>query len=130
MKRGTGAPGNLQDHCDVHFVHEDRVRRARVTMGSDDDVRELAGSFKLLGDPTRLKILVAVAREELCVCDIAALLGMTESAISHQLRVLRQGRLVRLRRAGQMAYYSQCDHHIRDLVAVCLERVAGREKAV
>ena len=81
--------------------------------------------FKALSDPTRLKIVIALAKEELCVCDIAALLGMTDSAISHQLRPLRNRRLVKYRKDGKMAYYSLDDKHIEDLIHIAARHVSG-----
>ena len=86
-------------------------------------VRSLADTFRLLGDTTRVRILDAVTRSELCVCDIARLLGMSESAISHQLRLLRGMRLVRPRRAGRMVYYALDDQHIVRLFNQGLEHV-------
>src|SRR5437667_7617913 len=95
-----------QPRCDVKFVHKDRVDAARKALQEDGRTRDLSETFKVLSDPTRLNIVCALAQEELCVCDIAALLGMTDSAISHQLRVLKNLRLVRYRQKGKMAYYS------------------------
>jgi DNA-binding transcriptional ArsR family regulator len=89
-------------------------------------VAALADTFKVLGDPTRVRILDALARRELCVGDIADLLGLTESAVSHQLRLLRGARLVRQRRAGQMMFYALDDHHIVRLFAQGLEHVQER----
>jgi len=113
----------LGDTCEVHFIHQDRVNRAREMISSDSSVQELAQSFKILGDATRIRILLVLSREDLCVCDLAALLGMSESAISHQLRILRQARLVRCRRAGKMVYYSQHDQHVRTLITQGLEHL-------
>jgi DNA-binding transcriptional ArsR family regulator len=83
----------------------------------------LSNTFKLLGDPSRLKIVLAISMEELCVCDIASLLGVTRSAISHQLRLLKSSRLVKFRRAGKMVYYSLDDEHIKYLLKGGLEHV-------
>jgi DNA-binding transcriptional ArsR family regulator len=84
-------------------------------MKSDKILFELAETFKVLGDPTRVRILHALSMEELCVCDIAALINGSQSAISHQLRLLRAAKLVRFRREGKMVYYSLDDDHIRNL---------------
>ena len=114
------------EHCDVKFVHEDRVNAARKALMGDGKVRDLSETFKVLGDPTRLNIVCALAKEELCVCDIAALLGMTDSAISHQLRILKNLRLVRYRKKGKMAYYSLDDEHIEDLIRIAVKHVSER----
>ena len=111
--------------CDVAFVHKDKVRSARKALRDDETMFGLSETFKLLSDPTRLKIVIALAKEELCVCDIAALLGMTDSAISHQLRPLRNRRLVKYRKEGKMAYYSLDDEHIEDLIRIASGHVSG-----
>lgn len=86
-------------------------------MRSIESVASLAETFKVLGDPTRLRILSALAQEELCVCDLATLLGVSQSVVSHSLRALRQMRLVRYRREGKIAYYALDDAHIESLLA-------------
>jgi len=86
----------------------------------------LAETFKVLGDPTRIKIAFALSREELCVCDLASLLGASPSAVSHSLRALRQLRLVRFRREGKIAYYSLDDDHLRQLLDLGFEHVEER----
>jgi len=86
-------------------------------------VEALADTFRVLGDPTRVRILDALSGGELCVCDIAALVGMSESAVSHQLRLLRGMRLVRARRAGRLMYYTLDDHHIIELLKLALTHV-------
>ena len=112
--------------CEVKYVHEDRVASARKALHGAETTRDLSEIFKVLGDPTRLNIVIALAKEELCVCDIAALLTMTESAISHQLRQLKNLRLVRYRRKGKMTYYSLDDEHIDDLIRVAVRHVSER----
>jgi ArsR family transcriptional regulator len=107
--------------CEVHYVDEDRVEKVRASMVGDEVGQALSEIFKVLGDPTRVKILHALAREELCVCDIAALLGMSLPAISHHLRVLRNLRLVRHRKAGRIVYYSLDDDHVKKLLEVGIE---------
>jgi DNA-binding transcriptional ArsR family regulator len=111
------------DICDVSYVDRARVRRVARAMPSLEAVEQLAESFRVLGDPTRTKILFALSREELCVCDLAHLLGLSESAASHQLRLLRALRLVKYRKAGKMAYYSLDDEHIADLIHQGLRHV-------
>jgi DNA-binding transcriptional ArsR family regulator len=112
-----------KDTCEIKLVNEDRVNRARKLMRPDEVIIRLAEIFKVLGDPTRTKIIFALSGEELCVCDIAHLLDMSDSAISHQLRVLRNLRLVKYRRQGKMAFYSLDDQHINQLLEHGLEHV-------
>ena len=112
-----------KDTCEVFCINRKKVDAVRKVMQTDGVVRKLAQTFKVLGDPTRTQILYALAQDELCVCDIAALLGKTQSAISHQLRVLRNLDLVRYRKEGKIAYYSLNDIHIRNLFAEGLEHV-------
>ena len=105
------------DLCEVRCLDQATVRRAQQTMKSPAAVNALAETFKVLGDPTRLRIVYALAREELCVCDLAAALGVSQSVASHSLRALRQMRLVRYRKEGKVAYYALDDHHIGTLLA-------------
>ena len=112
------------ESCDNHYVHEDRVRSARKALRDEQTTQDLSETFKVLSDPTRLQIVIALTKEELCVCDIAALLGMTDSAISHQLRMLKHLRLVKHRKKGKMAYYSLDDAHIENLIHVATQHVA------
>lgn len=104
--------------CDTVYVHVDKVNAARKALYDDEHTYRLSETFKILSDPTRLKIVTALSHEELCLCDLAALLGMTNSAISHQLRLLRNLRLVKYRKSGKMAYYSVEDEHIEDLLCI------------
>ncbi len=112
-----------KDTCEVFCINQKKVDAVRKVMQTDGIIKKLAQTFKVLGDPTRTQILYALAQDELCVCDIAALLGKTQSAISHQLRVLRNLDLVRYRKEGKIAYYSLNDAHIRNLFAEGLEHV-------
>ena len=112
--------------CELTFVHNDRVQSARKALRDDRTIFDLSETFKVLSDPTRLKIVLALAKEELCVCDVAALLQMTDSAISHQLRLLRNLRLVKYRRNGKMAYYSLDDEHIEALITVAARHITER----
>jgi DNA-binding transcriptional ArsR family regulator len=100
------------DRCECTVIHEDVVARVRNSMPEEDVLLDLADLFKVFSDSTRVKILCALQHSEMCVCDIAYLLGMTESAISHQLRSLRQTRLVKHRRDGKIVYYSLDDEHV------------------
>lgn len=103
--------------CEEHIVHTDAVRQARSTMLGDEITSAASDFFKAFSDKTRLRILTALAIEELCVCDIASLLGMSQSAISHQLRFLKQARLVKSRKDGKTVYYALCDDHIQTILA-------------
>ena len=111
------------DVCEIYYVNEANVRSARQALSSDREILSLAEVFRTLGDPTRVKILQALSAEELCVCDLAKLLGISESATSHQLRVLRSQRLVRFRKEGKMVFYSLDDSHIDVLMKVALRHV-------
>jgi DNA-binding transcriptional ArsR family regulator len=104
-------------------LHEERVALVLSGLPADATLIGLADTFRLLGDPTRVRILSALAASELCVCDLAALLGVTSSAVSHQLRLLRTARLVRYRKEGKMVYYALDDEHIRTLLAEGLRHV-------
>lgn len=112
-EKATQAVG---DSCEIQFVDEGKVENARRAMKSAEAVTTLAETFKILGDPTRIKIAFALSREELCVCDIANLLGVSQSAVSHSLRTLRQMKLVRFRKEGKIAYYTLDDDHIANLL--------------
>lgn len=103
-------------HCDCTFVHEDIVSKVVDSMPDEEKLYDLADFFKVFGDSTRIKILYVLMCSEMCVCDIAELLKMTQSAISHQLRVLRQMNLVRTRRDGKTVYYSLADGHIESIL--------------
>lgn len=103
------------ERCGIRVVHTGRVERARAQAPTDEDIQRLTSLFKVLGDPGRLKIIVALSGGEMCVCDLAALLCTSESAVSHQLRRLRDLDLVRSRRDGQVLYYALKDRHVEDL---------------
>lgn len=114
---------DIPDLCDVKVVDEARVLRTRRDMKTPESVMLLAETFKALGDPNRLRIVWALARQELCVCDLAAALGMSQSAVSHSLRALRQLRLVQFRKENKTAFYRLDDEHIAHLVADGFEHV-------
>ena len=107
---------NLTPACDCAVIHEDVVREVGKSMPDDEVMFNLAEFFKIFGDSTRVRIICALFRSEMCVCDIAALLGMTKSAISHQLRILKQSKLVKNRRDGKVVYYSLDDEHIAKII--------------
>ncbi|GBD99304.1 hypothetical protein BMS3Abin07_01339 [bacterium BMS3Abin07] len=104
-----------EDICEVDFFDPKRVASVRKKMKPKHALQLLAETFRVLGDTTRIKIIFALSQAELCVCDIANLLGTTKSTVSHQLRVLRNMRLVRYRKEGKMVYYSLDDEHIKNL---------------
>jgi DNA-binding transcriptional ArsR family regulator len=103
------------DRCDCDAIHEEVVAEVREKMPDEDILMDLADLFKVFSDSTRVKILCALQHSEMCVCDIAFLLGMTKSAVSHQLRQLRQTRLVRNRKDGKVVYYSLDDEHVSNV---------------
>lgn len=111
------------DQCDFMFVHEAIVQKVMKVMPEDDQLTGLADFFKVFGDSTRIKILYALSQSEMCVCDIATLLQMGQSAISHQLRVLKQMRLVKSRRDGKTVFYSLADGHIETILAQGMEHI-------
>ncbi|GHU74524.1 transcriptional regulator [Clostridia bacterium] len=124
------------DRCDVNAVHVEAVERVRAKMPGDEILMDVADLFKMFADSTRVKIMYALyaaeataaraERGELCVCDISALLGMTNSAVSHQLRALRQTRLVKYRREGKIVYYSLDDEHVGAIFSQGLEHAMER----
>jgi DNA-binding transcriptional ArsR family regulator len=112
-----------EDGCEVKMVHLNRVARARREAIPGRELDRLAATYKALSDQTRLKIVMALKSGEMCVCDLAALLQISESAVSHQLRRLRDLALVRNRRDGQVLYYSLDDNHVEELIQVGLDHV-------
>jgi ArsR family transcriptional regulator, lead/cadmium/zinc/bismuth-responsive transcriptional repressor len=112
-----------EECCGVRVLHRERIERARREASPEKETAKLAAIYKVLGDPTRLKMIMGLREGEMCVCDLAAFLGLTESAISHQLRLLRDQALVKKRRDGQILYYSLDDDHVNDLLRVSLEHV-------
>lgn len=115
-----------QDTCQITIINEERIALAREQMPDETTLNDIAETFKLLGDATRVRIIQALAATELCVCDLAALLGMTASAISHQLRLLRAHSIVRFRKDGKIAYYSLDDGHVQRLLGEALRHVRHR----
>ena len=102
--------------CKTNVVDYEKVNRVRNQLPDSQDITELSDTFKVLSDPTRLKIVLALAAEEMCVCDLAALIEVSVSAISHQLRLLRNMRLVSYRKEGKMVYYRLDDDHVENLI--------------
>ena len=112
-----------QYDCDSDVIHEDIVMRVRAGMPEGENFYKLANLYKLFADNTRVKILWALSRETMCVCDLAALLGMTKSAISHQLKSLRLANLVRYNKQGKVVYYSLADKHVKDIFKKGFEHI-------
>ena len=111
------------EQCDFIHVHEEIVKRVTKAMPDEDQLMDLADFFKVFADSTRIKILYVLSQAEMCVCDIANLLQMGQSAISHQLRVLKQMRLVKYRRDGKTVFYSLADSHIDTILAQGMEHI-------
>ena len=109
--------------CDCEVIHEEVVKKVRKTMPKEEDFYDLADLYKMFADSTRVRILWTLSREEMCVCDIAVLLGMTKSAISHQLRALRFANLVRYDKRGKEVYYSLADSHVKDIFEKGFEHI-------
>lgn len=121
------APISEAPNCDSHFVHLDAVRQVQPSLMPTDKAQQMAEFFGVLADPNRLRLLSALASQELCVCDLAAATKMSESAVSHQLRVLRTARLVKYRREGRNIFYSLADHHVVNLYREVAEHLAETE---
>jgi len=111
------------NECEVLCINEQKVASARKAMKPDATLFKLAEIFKVLGDPTRMKIVSALLQEELCVCDLTVLIGTSQSAVSHQLRILRNMDLVKYRKDGRIAYYSLDDDHISSILTAGLKHV-------
>lgn len=104
------------EKCDGICVHADRLKVVEDTMPDEDTLYDLAELFKVFGDSTRIRILYVLFEAEVCVCDMAQTLGMTQSAVSHQLRILKANRLVKSRREGKSVFYSLADDHVRSII--------------
>lgn len=122
-KENTTNESTDQDLCQISCVHPEAVAKASEAILTGEKLGQLSDFYKLLGDPTRLRILSALAASELCVCDLAETLQMNQSAISHQLRVLRAGNLVTYRRKGKMAIYRLDDEHVANIIASGLTHI-------
>ncbi len=112
-----------EDGCQIKVVHLERVEQARREAIADQELDRLSLTYKVLGDPNRLKILMALRDVEMCVCDLAAFTGLTDSAVSHQLRRLKDLALVKSRREGQIIYYSLDDEHVSKILNIGLEHI-------
>ena len=116
-----------QDACDVPCLHPEVVREARAALLPTAEAQDLAAIFSVLADPTRVRLVAALAERELCVCDLANVLGLRQSTVSHQLRLLRALRVVRFRKEGRVAYYALDDDHVTGLLHQGLDHI--REEA-
>ncbi len=118
MKKELEAP-----ICGCEELHLDRIERSRATMPDTDTLYDLSDFFKILGDSTRMGIMFVLEGGEMCVCDIAEALGLTKSAVSHQLKILRQADLVRYTKCGKNVFYSLADEHVKDIIEKALEHI-------
>lgn len=109
--------------CESHEVHKDLLKIVNEKLPSETELYDLAELFKVFGDSTRIRILFVLFEAEVCVCDLAEALGMTQSAISHQLRILKQNKLVKNRREGKSILYSLADEHVRTIIAQGCEHI-------
>ena len=117
-------PNAVEDlFCEQVQVHSDLVQAVRQHLPDEGELSDLAELFKIFGDSTRIRILYVLFEHEVCVCDIAEILGMTQSAISHQLRIIKQARLVKSRRDGKTIYYSLSDDHVKSIVGLAREHL-------
>ena len=111
------------ERCEYQYVHEEVVNKVKHEMPEDETLYDLAELFKVFGDSTRVKILYALFEAELCVCDIAQLLNITQTAASHQLRVLKNSKLVKFRKEGKNVFYALADDHVRSIINQGIEHV-------
>ena len=109
--------------CEIHETHENITRQIKDKMPGEEMIQNLAEFYKVFGDVTRVKILCALVQNEICVCDLAEVVGMTQSAVSHQLRILKQMKLVKNRRDGKIVYYSLADTHIQSILNQGMEHI-------
>ena len=109
--------------CEATEIHEDLLKAVRDTMPEETELYDLAEMFKVFGDSTRIRILFVLFEAQVCVCDLAQALGMTQSAISHQLRILKQNKLVKSRREGKSVFYSLADDHVRTIIEMGREHI-------
>lgn len=111
------------EHCECHEIHKDLIEKVTNHMPDEDALYDLAELFKVFGDSTRIRILSVLLGGEMCVCDLAEVLAMNQSAISHQLKILKQAKLVKNRRDGKQVYYSLSDDHVSTILAMGIEHI-------
>lgn len=114
---------NEVEKCDFLYVHEDAVKKVNEELPDEEKLYDLAEFYKVFADSTRIKILYVLLKAELCVCDISQILGVSQSAVSHQLRMLKQMKLVKYRREGKAVFYSLSDHHIEQILSQGFEHI-------
>lgn len=119
-----------RDDCEVAAIHPPAVFAARAALAAMPPAAEVAALFALIADPTRLRMVAALSAGELCVCDLAMATGINRTRVSHQLRILREGRLVRSRREGRVIFYSLDDDHVRDLLAMGIAHAGEGQKGM
>ena len=110
--------------CEQEVYHDDLIATVEQALPEDEMLYDLAELFKMFADSTRVRILYALSESELCVCDIARVLNLTQSAVSHQLRILKGGKLVKYRREGKVIFYSLADEHVRSIIELGIEHIA------
>ena len=115
-ENGESVEKHKDEACDYYEIHEDSMEIINKTMPEETELEDLADLFKIFGDSTRIRILFVLFETEVCVCDLAKALNMTQSAISHQLRILKQNKLVKNRREGKSIFYSLADDHVRTII--------------
>ena len=115
--------GKSENICDCEIIHQDIVDKVRVNMPEESMLYDLSDFFKVLGDSTRVRIMWALDESEMCVCDLAALLNMTKSAVSHQLRGLKDSNLVKNRKEGKVVFYSIADDHVKQIFEKAMEHI-------
>ena len=111
------------EHCETTEVHREKIEWIKKLMPAEDSLYDLAELFKIFGDSTRIRILFVLFESELCVCDLAEALNMTQSAISHQLRILKQNKLIKNRRDGKQVFYSLADDHVQTIIGQGMEHI-------
>jgi DNA-binding transcriptional ArsR family regulator len=121
MKAAQPLPAN--DECDENLIHPEMVEQAQQRLLDGPPIDAISRQFALMADPTRLRLLIALSAGELCVCDLAAASGVNRSTVSHQLKTLREARLVRRRRAGKVIYYALDDDHVVNMIALATEHL-------
>ncbi len=109
--------------CDEVEVHQERVAAAKSHMPADEELYDLAELFKMFGDTTRIRLLFILLQEEMCVCDLAEMLNMTSSAVSHQLSLLKRSKLIKNRREGKSVFYSLADDHVRTIIQQGIDHI-------
>ena len=120
--------GKSEITCDCEVIHSDVIEKLKTAFPQDELIFELADFYKIFGDTTRVRIIYALDKAELCVCDISALLNMTISAVSHQLKILRDSNLVSTRRDGKVVYYSLADNHVKEIIECGIEHIEEKKE--